>query len=147
MRQPQMNVDRHRTQGFTLIELLVVIAIIGVLAAILIPSYTGAQKKPYDAATAQCHKAIFTAETVAKTETGSYIESLDALGPDVREVCQDQGVRVKGSEGGWPNANTASTNTIQIYYGKPLYYTWHPNGTGYIVTSLAEGVRFNKGRW
>ena len=137
-----MNRTPHHVQGFTLIELLVVIAIIGVLAALLIPSYTGAQKKPYDAATAQCHKAIFTAETVAKTETGSYIESLDALGPDVREVCQDQGVRVKGAEGGIPNADTASTNTIQIYYGKPLYYTWHPNGSKSYVTSIAEGQKF-----
>ena len=137
----------HRThrsdQGFTLIELLIVIAILAVLAAILIPTYTGAQKKPYDAASAQCHKAIFTAETLAKAETGSYIESLDALGPDVREVCQDQGVRVKGAEGGFPSADTASTNTIQIYYGKPLYYTWHPNGSKSYVTSVAEGQKFS----
>ncbi|MCD0159661.1 type II secretion system protein, partial [Deinococcus sp. 6GRE01] len=52
-----------RTQGFTLIELLVVIAIIGVLAAILLPTFAGAQKRPHDTATVQCGRAIITAQT------------------------------------------------------------------------------------
>ena len=141
-----MNRTPHHVQGFTLIELLVVIAIIGVLAALLIPSYTGAQKKPYDAATAQCHRAILVAQNAYKAETGAFTTSLDALGADVQEVCQSQGIRVQGIAEP-PSSTTATTNTISIYGGKPTFYTWHPNGTGYIVTSLAEGIRFSKGRW
>ena len=45
--------NRNRTRGFTLIEVLVVIAIISVLATILIPSFNGARKKPYDYSTRQ----------------------------------------------------------------------------------------------
>ena len=60
----------------------------------------------------------------------------------MREVCQDQGVRVKGAEGGFPSADTASTNTIQLYGGKPLFHTWHPNGSKSYVTSIYEGIKF-----
>ena len=125
-----------RQQGFTLIELLVVIAIIGVLAAIFLPSYQKAQKRPYDAAALQCGRAIVTAEITRKIENGAYVNDIGTLGEDVKEACQDQGVRIVADVVPVTGPNTGTTNQVGVGYpqGQPPYLTfkaWHPNGSGW----------------
>ncbi|AFD27430.1 type IV pilin protein [Deinococcus gobiensis] len=127
-----------RQQGFTLIELLVVIAIIGVLAAIFLPSYQKAQKRPYDAAALQCGRAIVTAEITRKIESGSYGNNTAQLGEDVKEACQDQGVQIVRDTTPVRGANTPGTGEIGIGIpqGQPPYIAfkvYHPQGSGYYV--------------
>ena len=120
----------NRTQGFTLIELLVVIAIIGVLAALLLPSYRSAQQRPYDVAALQCGRAIVTAEMAWRIQKGSYTGSLTDLGQDVKEACTD--VRIVRDV--VPvQATTTSANEVGLGFSPVPYFTfkvWHPSGSG-----------------
>ena len=122
--------NRKRTQGFTLIEVLVVIAIISVLATILIPSFNGARKKPYDTAALQCGKAIVTAQVTYSSEHNNTAAGSTALlGSDVAEQCTNVQVTKDSTPpagmsvavGGDGNIGTAGLNYA--------FDVWSTNGT------------------
>ncbi len=133
----------RRTQGFTLIELLVVIAIIGVLAAILLPTFAGAQKKPYDVATLQCGRAIVTAQTTYKISTGAYGASPAALGADVTEACT--GVEIQSYVAGFvPSASQAGNGVIGADTVNYNFFVYHRKGSVAYYTSTGDGWKL---RW
>ena len=72
---------KHYLTGFTLVELLVVVAIIGILATVVVISYSGAQKKARDARRQSDMSTIEQALNLYYNDLGSYPVHLAGTGP------------------------------------------------------------------
>lgn len=78
----------NNRKGFTLIELIVVIAILGILAAILIPQFTGFQNKARATEVLVAAKSVGTAIDGFQVENGEY----PVLADDLTEIETTSGV-------------------------------------------------------
>jgi len=131
--------NNQRTQGFTLIELLVVIAIIGVLAALLLPSFTSSTKRPKDVAAVNCGRAIVTFQNANRLGSSIYVGAVADMGADVKEACTDQGVQVVPSTTVVTSA-TPGTGIVIAGVTNYAFKVFHPDGTGYYTYGLTSGT-------
>ena len=135
--------NHNRTKGFTLIELLIVIAIIAILAAIMIPSFSAARKRPYDVAALQCGKAIVSAQVTYTAEHANLpASSLTQLNnADVNEQCQNVQVIQDGPA---IVQGTPGTNTISVGGTNYAFRVWSTLGTGIYAYNQDGNTRFVK---
>ena len=64
---------KNNKKGFTIVELVIVIAVIAILAAVLIPTFTGVTEK------AQKSAALQNAENAWKEFLGEYADKMDKV--------------------------------------------------------------------
>ena len=76
---------KNKKKGFTIVELVIVIAVIGILAAVLIPTFSGLINKAQVASDSAIVKNINTQLSVAEVEDGKNATMYDAL-QDAKEA-------------------------------------------------------------
>ncbi|WP_304524731.1 prepilin-type N-terminal cleavage/methylation domain-containing protein [Deinococcus sp. KNUC1210] len=140
---PRRPLPTPRVQGFTLIELLVVIAIIAILAAIFVPSYAAAQKRPNDVAALQCGKAIVAGQITYMAEhNGVPAGSLAQLGnADAVEQCQNIQLI---QDGPTITQGSAGNNNIAVGGTNYAFRVWSNNGSAIYAYNRDGNVKFVK---
>lgn len=112
---------QHKKQtGFTIVELLIVIVVIGILAALTLNSFAGAQQKARNAQTISLVKAYHTAISAYAAEKGSYPPDWACLGsgyPDADNNGTAGDCEGDNTYGSWLTENGSFNAAIQPYVG------------------------------
>jgi general secretion pathway protein G len=87
---------RSSRSGFTLVELLLVLTILGILAAIVVPKFTGRTQQARITAARTQISTFSTACEAFEVDTGSYPKSLQDLVQQPRDVQNWKGPYLQG---------------------------------------------------
>jgi general secretion pathway protein G len=92
---PALRHSRTR-KGFTLVELLLVLTILGILAAIVVPKFTGRTEQARETAARTQISTFSTALESYEVDTGSYPQSLEDLVQQPRDAQGWKGPYLQG---------------------------------------------------
>lgn len=107
----------ERRTGFTLVELLVVITVIGILAAIVIPRFTGSRERAFITTLKADLRNLSSQQEIHHGNQSSYTNDLSVLG-----FTASSGVAVTvvaADATGWSATAThaGSAETCAVFYG------------------------------
>ena len=150
-------------KGFTIIELVIVIAVIGILAAVLIPTFSGVIEKANESAAMQAarneyevylseHAAELTGKenfvivykTYAFKVTNGQFDATALKATDVAKVGKDLTVLVKSVTTGAAAPTAAPVEGVENYYateecnGTPTTSGWTANTTYYYMVEIGN---------
>ena len=119
---------RTGTRGFTLVELLLVLVILGILAALVLPKFTGRTEQARTTA-AQTQIATFgTALDAFEVDTGSYPRGQDGL---------NQLIAAPSDVTGWRGPYLKSDIPLDPWGNAYIYeFPGRVNPTGYDIRSM-----------
>lgn len=126
--------NKKNKKGFTLTELIVVIVIIAVLAAVMIPTYTGIVQKARKSADLQEAKNMNDALTLALVEKGTPTDMEEALSYLYEEgyVLENLNPTASGYNYLWNSAVNA------IYYVDDFNVSYPTNGDKSVTTENGQ---------
>lgn len=129
---------KKRDQGFTIVELLIVIVVIGILALLVITTYSGIQSKARDAKRQSDLKSLQTQIEAFFSQNGYYPSQPDLNSSTWRATNMkslDQNALVDPSESGsCLSANTCLGNSSTAVAKQYQYYATESNGTTVCTT-------------
>lgn len=109
---------RHFRAGFTIVELLIVIVVIGILAALVISTFSGAQVRAENTKTIEALKSYVKAIALYAADNGAYpsTNAYPCLGDYPADRCANTTDTTAGCFGIGQTAEIASFNTLLAPY-------------------------------
>lgn len=124
-----------KKSGFTLVEMVIVIAVIGILAAVMIPTFGGARASGYDAGAVHCAEQLKTAQTAYYVSSRTFAGSVSALDPSLIPACQAVQVGTSAADVS-ASGNGSFTTTASSF----STLAWSQKGRKVFTVSSSGGV-------
>ena len=135
---------KRKQSGFTIVELLIVIVVIGILAAIVITTFTGVQKKGRDADRKSDINAIYSQVEVYFAQEGKYptLDNMNNVSPTDFRSTQLKGL----SDDALTDPKGSAATLVSAPAANAYSYVVTPSGcdnsttdcTGFTLTATLE---------
>lgn len=131
---------KHLQKGFTIVELLIVIVVIGILAALVLNTFSGVQRRARDTERQTDINSVATQLEVYYNDNGGYPVLTAEVGDDTWAKANLKGIDLNALRPPGINANamTATNNPSLVQYG---YETFATDGTTACTTNPCAKFR------